>query len=280
MFDVLLQRIRKHPAQRFDVFRLSQPGEPAIGDSLQTVQAPHQTARYRRDDVVVVAKINARVRFGHWKDTAVRLEGSAVRSLTALFVTLRNMQSREPLNGVRYLCDAGPQTQETGFVIPFGDGPGPLYREDVGKGVYLNLIHAARSTLYITTPYLICDRELMNALRMAAQRGVDVRLITPHIPDKRAVFLMTRSNYRTLLEAGVQIREYTPGFIHAKTFVCDDRFAVCGTINLDYRSLVHHFECAAWMYNVSCILDMKADFLRTFSVSEAITPAKAALKPW
>ncbi|MGN0773730.1 MAG: cardiolipin synthase [Candidatus Ventricola sp.] len=224
--------------------------------------------------------INARVRFGHWKDTAVRLEGDAVRSLTALFVTSWNMQSREPLDGARYFRNGEEEAQGAGYVIPFGDGPRPLYPEDIGKCVYLNMINAAREYLYITTPYLICDRELMNALRMAAQKGVDVRLITPHIPDKKAVFLMTRSNYRLLLEAGVQIYEYTPGFIHAKNFVCDDRFAVCGTINLDYRSLVHHFECAAWMYGVSCIPDMKADFLKTLAQSEQITPQRAALKLW
>ena len=190
------------------------------------------------------------------------------------------MQSPEPLDAARYFVCQDAHARDTGFVIPFGDGPKPFYREDVGKGVYLNMISAAKEYLYITTPYLICDRELMNALRMAAQKGADVRLITPHIPDKKAVFLMTRSNYRTLLEAGVQIYEYTPGFIHAKSFVCDDQFAVCGTINLDYRSLVHHFECAAWMYDAACIPDMKADFLKTLALSERVTPEKAKLKLW
>ena len=130
-----------------------------------------------------------------------------------------------------------------GYVVPFWDGPAPIYRDTIGKNVYLNMMHNARDYLYITTPYLICDHELLSVLRIAAKKGVDVRLITPHIPDKKTVFLMTRSNYRALLRDGVKIYEYTPGFIHANNIICDDKFAVCGTINLDYRSLVHHFEC-------------------------------------
>ena len=168
-------------------------------------------------------------------------------------------------------------TDGSGYMIPFGDGPEPVYTDNVGKNVYLNMIAAAKDYLYITTPYLICDRELLNALRNAAKKGVDIRLITPHIPDKRTVHLMTRSNYEVLLKDGVKIYEYTPGFIHAKSFVCDDKFAVCGTINLDYRSLVHHFECAAWMYNTDCIGDMKADFLATQDVSQRITNDKTIL---
>lgn len=142
------------------------------------------------------------------------------------------------------------------------------------------MIHAAKDYLYITTPYLICDHELLSALRIAAQKGVDVRLITPHVPDKKLILLMTRSNYRGLIQAGVRIYEYSPGFIHAKNFVCNDQFAVCGTINLDYRSLVHHFECGAWMYRTECVPNMKSDFLRTLEKSEEITPESATLYWW
>ncbi|MDE7247213.1 MAG: cardiolipin synthase, partial [Lachnospiraceae bacterium] len=166
------------------------------------------------------------------------------------------------------------------IVIPYGDGPEPLYNETIGKNVYLNMIHAAREYLYLTTPYLICDHEIMSALKLAAKRGVDVRLITPHIPDKKLIFLMTRSGYEELMKSGVKIYEYTPGFIHAKSMICDDKFAICGTINLDYRSLVHHFECAAWMYHVDCIVDMKNDFVQMLAVSEQITEKEAKLKPW
>lgn len=185
-----------------------------------------------------------------------------------------------PLDFTPYLEVPMEPVDGQGYVIPFGDGPEPLYQDTIGKNVYLNMIHGAKDYLYITTPYLICDHELLSALRMTAKKGVDVRLITPHVPDKKTVFLMTRSNYRVLIQDGVKIYEYTPGFIHAKSFVCDDRFAVCGTINLDYRSLVHHFECGAWMYGTSCIADMKADFLATEAQSQIITLEQSKMRGW
>lgn len=224
--------------------------------------------------------INACEKFGHWKDTAVRIEGEAVKNLTALFLSAWNTQSSYPVDCAPYMEAEPEETGGRGYVIPFGDGPAPLYRDTIGKNVYLNMIHGAKRYLYVTTPYLICDHELLSALRMAAKKGVDVRIITPHIPDKKAVFLMTRSNYRVLIQDGVKIYEYTPGFIHAKNFVCDDQFAVCGTINLDYRSLVHHFECGAWMYDTECIGDMKADFLATAAKSQLVTVEQAKLRGW
>lgn len=223
--------------------------------------------------------INAIVKHGHWKDTAVRLEGDAVRNLTALFLVNWNTQGKEQIDPAPYM-EVSSGADGGGFVIPFGAGPSPIYKEDIGKNVYLNMINAAKITLYITTPYLICDRELLNALRLAAKRGVDVRLITPHSPDKHTIHMMTRSNYKVLVESGVRIYEYTPGFIHAKNFVCDDKFAVCGTINLDYRSLVHHFECGAWMYRADCIQDMKEDFLRTMERSQEVMIPGASLRGW
>lgn len=224
--------------------------------------------------------INATSKYGHWKDTAVKIEGEAVRNLTVLFLEFWNMQVKEPMEGGPFLYVDVPPWQGDGMVIPYGDGPEPLYNETIGKNVYLNMIHAARKYLYLTTPYLICDHELMGALKLAAKRGVDVRLITPHIPDKKLIFLMTKSGYEELIKSGVKIYEYTPGFVHAKNMICDDKFAICGTINLDYRSLVHHFECAAWMYHMDCIADMKKDFTEMLSVSEEITEKEAKLKPW
>lgn len=224
--------------------------------------------------------INAYEKHGHWKDSAIRLEGEAVRSLMMLFLSMWNTQSEEPMKCTAYLAVEMPQTAGRGVMIPFGDGPAPIYKATIGKNVYLNLIHGAKKYLYITTPYLICDHELFSALRIAARKGVDVRIITPHIPDKKTIFLMTHSNYPVLMQDGVKIYEYTPGFIHAKNFVCDDKFAVCGTINLDYRSLVHHFECGTWMYDADCIGEMKADFLKTISRSQYITPYQARLRGW
>jgi phosphatidylserine/phosphatidylglycerophosphate/cardiolipin synthase-like enzyme len=204
----------------------------------------------------------------------------AVRNLTALFLVNWNTHSKNQLEAADFMVSPAAAYQGTGFVIPFGDGPKPIYMEDIGKGVYLNMIHAAREYLYITTPYLICDHEVLDALCLAGKKGVDVRLITPHIPDKRTVFWMTRSNYKVLMDAGVKIYEYTPGFIHAKNFVCDDKFAVCGTINLDYRSLVHHFECGAWMYGTDCIPDMKADFLNTLAASGQVPKDRPVMRGW
>ena len=147
------------------------------------------------------------------------------------------------------------------YVQPYADNP--LDEEPVGETVYLNLISKAKHYIYAMTPYLIISDSVNTALCNAAKAGVDVRIITPHIPDKPLVFELTRSHYEPLLEAGVQIFEYTPGFVHAKVFVADDREAVVGTINLDYRSLYHHFECAAWMYGVDCVADIEADFAAT-----------------
>lgn len=221
--------------------------------------------------------INAIVKHGHWKDTAVKIEGEAVKALSALFISVWNMQNERQLDCDKYLFMSKGGDCGQGYVVPFGDSPSPIDTEDIGKTVYINMLNCAKEYVYITTPYLICDRELLNAMCNAARRGVDVRLITPHIPDKKAVFLMTRSNYKKLIESCVKVYEYTPGFIHAKSFVSDDKFAVCGTINLDYRSLVHHFECGAWMYNTECIKEMRDDFVETQRKSQAISKDQATL---
>ena len=222
--------------------------------------------------------INEKVKYGHWKDTAVKIEGEAVKNLSALFISVWNMQNERQLDCDKYLNMTKGGDVGKGYVVPFGDSPSPIDTEDIGKTVYLNMINAAREYIYICTPYLICDRELINAMCNAALRGVDVRIITPHIPDKKLVFRMTQSNYKKLVDSSVKVFEYTPGFIHAKSFVCDDKFAVCGTINLDYRSLVHHFECGAWMYDTECIVDMKNDFINTQNISQAISKREATLK--
>jgi len=156
--------------------------------------------------------------------------------------------------------------------VPFGDGPYPLYERRVGKTIIQNILATATKYVYITTPYLIIDNELCVSIENAALRGVDVRIIVPHIPDKKIVFNMTRSYYKRLIDAKVKIYEYEPGFIHAKTYLSDDKYAIIGTINLDYRSLVHHFENGVWLYNCECIRDLKSDIVDTIDKSIEITP--------
>lgn len=221
--------------------------------------------------------INAYSKHGHWKDSAVKVEGEAVKNLTMLFLSAWNMQNKAMLECKPYLDVQPPAYQSGGAVIPYGDGSQSIYQDCIGRNVYLNMISAAKKYVYITTPYLICDFAIMDALRTAAKKGLDVRIITPGIPDKKLVWLMTRSNYEPLVRDGVKIYEYIPGFIHAKNFICDGMYAVCGTINLDYRSLVHHFECGVWMYNVDAIGDMTVDFIDTMAQSDIITTEKAKL---
>ena len=157
---------------------------------------------------------------------------------------------------------------QNGYVIPFGDGPRPIYRRNVGKCIIQSVLASATDYVYITTPYLIIDNELCSSIENTALRGVDVRIITPHIPDKKMVFGMTRSFYLRLMCAGVKIYEYTPGFIHAKIIVSDNKYAVISTVNLDYRSLVHHFENGAWLYKCECIKEIYNDVIETVNKSE------------
>ena len=147
----------------------------------------------------------------------------------------------------------------------------PLDNETVGENVYLNIINRAKKYVYICTPYLVIDNEMMTALCLAAKSGVDVRLMTPGIPDKKLVFLLTQSYYEQLLEAGVKIYEYQPGFLHAKSFVCDDEIGVVGTINLDYRSLYLHFEDGVWIYRNRVIYDIKKDFTDTLEYCNPVS---------
>ena len=169
--------------------------------------------------------------------------------------------------------DLYPQSEfeEQGYVIPFGDGPHPIFKRRVGKSVIQNMLAGATRYAWMTTPYLIIDNDLCTDLENAALRGVDVRIIVPHIPDKKLIFGMTRSFYHRLMVAGVKIYEYEPGFIHAKSYLVDDNQAMIGTINLDYRSLVHHFENGVWIYNCESIKDLKADIEDTLDKSIFVT---------
>ncbi len=223
--------------------------------------------------------INAKPRFGHWKDTAVRLEGEGVWNLTVMFLQMWTGLTGQKEDSELYrphVHHAAP-FESSGVVQPYGDTP--LDDEAVGENVYLNIISRAERYVWITTPYLIIDNEMMTALCLAAKSGVDVRILVPGVPDKWYVHMVSQANYAQLVEAGVKIWEYTPGFIHAKSFVSDDCVATVGTINLDYRSLYLHFECGVWMYNTPCIADIRSDFLATQQQSKAITAEEGRSMP-
>lgn len=204
--------------------------------------------------------------FGHWKDVAIMLKGEAVQSFTLMFLQMWNIDEKEP-KWDEYLITCKQKVD--GFVMPYGDCPLDDYK--VGEMVYMDILNRARSYVHIMTPYLILDNELETALKFAAQRGVDVKLILPGIPDKKAAFALAKSHYGSLVKAGVEIYEYTPGFVHAKVFVSDDMKAVVGTINLDYRSLYHHFECATYLYQTRCIADIEKDFEDTLEKCNRVT---------
>ena len=213
--------------------------------------------------------VNRKQRFGYWKDTGVRLEGDAVWNMTVAFLNLWNaFRPTESDYGPYRPANRGAVPSD-GIVQPYTDSP--LDDETVAENVYLDILAQAQRYVYIFTPYLIIDNEMTTALTLAAKRGVDVRIVTPGIPDKPAVFRLTRSYYATLLRAGVRIYEYSPGFLHAKSFLCDDRLAVVGSINMDYRSLYLHFEAGVLLMECSLLQQMKQDYQQTFAESRPVT---------
>lgn len=206
--------------------------------------------------------INEVEKYGHWKDVAVKIEGGAVKSFTLMFLQMWNVSETKKEEYSKYIQkETETKKAGAGFVIPYGDGP--TTPENVSETVYMDMINQAVGYVHIMTPYFIVDNAMLDVLQYAARRGVDVKLIIPHIPDKKAVFAMSRTFYPDLLAAGVKVYEYTPGFVHAKIFVSDDEKAVVGTINLDYRSLYHHFECGAYMYRNEAVADVENDFNET-----------------
>ena len=226
--------------------------------------------------------INVRKRFGYWKDTAVMLKGDAVKSFTVMFLQMWNIWDRTQISSEKYLRDTkgsmGREPGGEGFVMPYGDSP--LDHEPVGKYVYMDILSQAKTYVHIMTPYLILDDETLNALVFAAKRGVEVVIVMPHIPDKKYAFFLAHTYYEELLDGGVKIYEYTPGFVHAKVFVSDDEKAVVGTINLDFRSLYHHFECAAYLYRNPAVADVERDFEETLDKCVEITKETCMAYPF
>jgi cardiolipin synthase len=220
--------------------------------------------------------INIVERFGHWKDAAIMLNGEAAWSLTLIFLQMWNLEPwrKEDYPALYPWKNSPCPVESDGFVQPYADSP--LDDENVGEHVYIQIINNAKDYVYINTPYLVVDDNLISALTLAAKSGVDVRIITPHRWDKKIVAITSRSYYRQLINAGVKVYEYTSGFNHSKTFVSDDRTATVGTTNLDFRSLYLHFECGVLLYNSRAVQAVKEDFLNTLPICHEITLADCA----
>lgn len=219
---------------------------------------------------------NRQIRFGHWKDTGVKMKGDAVWNLTLMFLQLWSFSLNRPVDFAPFKPTI--QYKTDGFVQPFGDNP--LDNHNVAENAYIQIVSMAKKYVWITTPYLVLDNEMITVLKLAAQSGVDVRIITPRMPDKWYVFLVTQDNYYSLIDGGVKIFEYTPGFIHAKMCIADDKVAIIGTINMDYRSFYLHFENAVLFYGSSVVQSVHTDMVKTMDVSQRITLAYLAARPW
>ncbi|WP_343348491.1 cardiolipin synthase [Terrisporobacter petrolearius] len=215
--------------------------------------------------------INTYEKYGHWKDAAILIKGDAVFNLTVMFLSIWDFINNTNDDYLKYKPEnyTNEKYLSSGYIQPFDDSP--LVNEPIGETVYLNLINKAKNYIYINTPYLIIDNEMATALKIASKSGVDVRIVTPHIPDKWFVHAVTKSYYHSFIKDGIKIYEYTPGFMHSKTFVVDDEYAVVGSINLDFRSLYLHFECGAWLYKTDSVLKVKDDFNETLELCQKIS---------
>lgn len=212
--------------------------------------------------------INEIDRFGHWKDNAVMITGEAVRSFTIMFLQIWNLGDKDGENYEKYLTEVSVPNEEC-YVMPYGDQP--FDKENIGEFVYMDIINHAKKYVYIMTPYLILDNEMLTCLEQASKRGVDVKIMLPYISDKPSAYYIARTYYPKLIERGIEIYEYTPGFVHAKTFVSDHKKAVVGTINMDFRSLYLNLECGAYMENVSAVKDIYDDFTESLMKCKQIT---------
>ena len=217
--------------------------------------------------------INEKVKYGHWKDNGIKVSGDAVWNYTVMFLTIWNAFKKTDSNYEKYKYKYPKSKERKGYVIPYGETP--LDEEVTGQNIYLNIINQANDYVYICTPYLIIDTDMINALTLAAKRGVDVRIIIPGIPDKKIVYSLSESYIEPLVKYGVKVYRYTPGFVHSKMFLADDNIATVGTINLDYRSLYLHFECGLYLENVKCIKEIKNDMIDTLDKSKEVSRKEA-----
>lgn len=222
--------------------------------------------------------INEKKRFGHWKDAAVMVKGEAAVSFALMFLQLWGVEEKhDAITDYISFSEKALDCDASGYVVPYGDSP--LDDHKVGERVYMDLLNRSTRFVHIMSPYLILDGEMENAVKFAAERGVEVTIILPGVPDKRIPYALAKTHYRSLLRSGVKIYEYTPGFVHSKVFSCDGREAVVGTINMDYRSFYHHFECALYMYGTDCIKDIESDFSETLKKCRKVTEETIKKEP-
>ena len=220
--------------------------------------------------------INRIERFGYWLDSAIIVSGKAVKSFLAMFCITWEFTTGERINMENRI--SASVVPVNSFALPYADDP--LTDKNPAEGIYMQMLNTAQKYVYITTPYLIIDSTMITALKIAARSGIDVRIITPHVPDKWYVHPVTQYNYLELLEAGVKIYEYTPGFIHSKIFLSDDSVATVGTVNMDYRSFLMHFECGVWFTDKNAVNEIKQNFEQTLSVSKEIKLTEWKKQPW
>ncbi len=224
--------------------------------------------------------ININSPYGYWKDTGIKLTGEGVWGFTTIFLEMWNTVKFEDEDILKYRSDEFPPEayQNQGYVQPYCDAP--IDDKPLAENVYAEILNQAKNYVYIFTPYLILSEELKRSIIVAALRGVDIRIVTPGIPDKKIAYRITRSNYKALMRAGVKIYEFTPGFIHSKSIVCDDKIGIVGTINMDYRSLYLHFECAALFYNKRAVYELKEDAFKTMEISREVKPEDVKTGFW
>ena len=220
--------------------------------------------------------INVTHPHGHWKDNGIRIKGDAVWNFTVMFLSMWNSYRKDDLDYNKFKYNFKNKYKQNGYVVPYGESP--LDDEVVGENIYLNIINQAKKYVYIYTPYLIIDTDMINSLILASKRGVDVRIIVPGIPDKKIVYDLTSSYFETLIKYGIKIYKYTPGFVHSKVFISDDTVATVGTINMDYRSLYLHFECGVFMQNVDILNDIKKDLESAIIKSKLVTKEETTPK--
>ena len=219
--------------------------------------------------------ININSKYGHWKDNAIRISGDGVWNYTVMFLTMWNAFRKDDKDFKKFKYDFSSKPNNSGFVAPYGETP--LDEEVTGEDVYLNIINQANQYVYIFTPYLIIDTDMINALNLAVKRGVDVRIVIPGIPDKKLVYTLSESYVEPLVKGGVKVYKYTPGFVHSKVFVSDNKVATVGTINMDYRSLYLHFECGCYIENMDHVIsDIKEDIMKTIEKSHKVTKEEAS----